>query len=182
MKKIDKLANIETNLKPGPGTCVVEISYQGDDGDDTVRIDGLAGRCVAYLEEGFLVADEEKWYFHDADGNLLATMPKADTGDCIRISGLGDFYYFDHSKQSGTPPDSSFLCLDVKGEKIQKSSFIGMSPLELFAADDPILEGEDGEFDEEGSRWSELKEMNKKIMEASLKAEAMHDGGPGEKR
>lgn len=182
MKKIDKLANIQTNLKPGAGTFMVEISYQGDDEDNTTLVDGLPGRCVAYLEEGFLVEDEEKWYFHDVDGNLLATKPKADTGDRLRVSGLGNFYFFDQSKQCGTDPASQLLCLNVKGDRIQVpwSSFIGMSPKELFAADDPILEGEEGEFDEEGSRWSEVKEMNEKVLAASLKAQAQRDGTTGE--
>ena len=181
MKKIDTLANTGMDLKSGKRTFVVEISYQGDDEYVTKEVGGLSGRCIAYLEKGFLVGDGEKWYFHDAGGNLLATTPKTDLGECIQISVLGDFYVFAKSKRCGSSPASGIQCVNVRGERIQKAgSFMGMSPKELFAADDPILEHEDGEFEEEGSRWSELKEMNRRIATAYFEAEAKREGKTGE--
>lgn len=39
---------------------------------------GLNAPLVAYLEDGFLTGDHERWYFFNADGNLVKDMSKED--------------------------------------------------------------------------------------------------------
>lgn len=159
MKRIDKLANGGMVVKSGKWTFVVAITYQGDDG--TVEVGGLGGRCEAYLEEGFLVDDGEKWRFHDAEGKLVASVRKAALGECSQVSELGDFYVFQKPKNGGKFPGFRFLCVNAKGERIPEAG-LGMrvSPKALFAADDPVWEEGEGAVAEAGHRWSELKQRN----------------------
>ena len=175
MKRIDKLANGGMVVKSGKWTFVVAITYQGDDG--TVEVGGLGGRCVAYLEEGFLVDDGEKWRFHDAEGKLMASVRKAALGECSQVSELGDLYVFQKPKNGGKSPGFRFLCVNAKGERIPEAGLgMGVSPKALFAADDPVWEDGAGASDEEGHRWSELKRRNASRQAASEGNESTHAG------
>lgn len=167
MKRIDKLANGGMVVKSGKWTFVATITYQGDGGP--VEVGGLGGRCVAYLEEGFLVEDGEKWRFHDAEGKLVASARKAALGECPLVSGMGDFYVFQKPKNGGKSPGFRFLRVDAKGERIPEAGLgMGVSPKALFAATDPVWEDGAGASDDAGHRWSELKQRNMSRQGASV--------------
>ena len=179
MKRIDKLANGGMVVKSGKWTFVVAITYQGDDG--TVEVDGLGGRCEAYLEAGFLVDDGEKWRFHDAEGKLVASVRKAALGKCPLVSGMGDFYVFQKPKNGGKSPGFRLLCVNAKGERIPEAGLgMGVSPKALFAASDPVWEDGAGASDEAGHRWSELKQRNESRPSASAGNEGKRAGNAGE--
>ena len=179
MKKIDKLANAGLVVKSGKWTFVVAITYQ--DEDEPVEVGGLGGRCEAYLEEGFLVDDGEKWRFHDAEGKLVASVRKAALGECSEVSELGDFYVFQKPKNGGKSPGFRLLCVNAKGERIPEAG-LGMrvSPRALFAADDPVWEDGEGAPGEAGHRWSELKRRNGSRPAASAGDEGKSTGNAGE--
>ena len=178
MKKIETLSNIGIT-HAGDRSHAVIVSYQTED-DDVAIIRDLPGICVAYLEMGFLVDDDDKWHFYDTEGKLVASALKADIGGCTEVSVLGDHYVFDKTPELRTfnggklAPDVDVLCIDAKGQRLPypTEKHICISPMDLFPAgdyarqDDDLLDDEEEEdFDEEATGWSERKKSYKRVLE-----------------
>ena len=173
-KKIDFIAK-ELVMVPGKGwTHAVMITYQGGDNDEGVFVKDLPGPCVSYLETGFLVCDESKWYFYDVDGKLVKTELKVELGECVQVSGMGDFYLFDRTKElkflhgGKFTPDVDVVCINESGRQLPFSNFrIGVSNEELFLTEDD----EDYGHPFAGHSWIVTKNQTQCIIAAQQKCE-----------
>ena len=131
------------------------------------------GDGFCYLETGFLVGDESKWYFYNVDGKLVKTELKAELGECVQVSGMGDFYLFDRTKElrflngGEFTPDVDVVCVDGEGCRLPYSNFrigisnIGISNEELF------LEEDGDEYYENplvGPSWVEFKKRTQLVI------------------
>jgi len=140
MKKIDTLMNVDGDSTRERCLCALLIRYQGEDEDvEETEVTNLPGVCEWYLEDGFLIGDDSKWYFYDATGTLVTSREKRELGECVEISALGDFYIFDRSKDlnfmhgGNFTPDVDVLCIDANGRQVPFSNFrIGMPNDDLF--------------------------------------------------
>jgi len=71
----------------------------------------LNSALIAYIDDGFLTEDDDKWYFFDSEHNLVKAVAKTDLGDCwgigcfapkTEIENLSaDFYIFEKIVEDG---------------------------------------------------------------------------------
>lgn len=173
-KKIDFIGKIGVSISGKGRTHAVMITYQGEDDDEGKIVRDLPGPCVSYLETGFLVCDERKWYFYNVDGTLVKTELKAELGECVQVSGMGDFYLFDRTKElrflngGEFSADVDVLCVDGEGSRFPYSNFrVGISNEELFVEED-----DDEYFENPLScpSWVELKKQTQRVLAAQQKS------------
>jgi len=124
MKEIEKVSRgapigITTPFRKRRVTYLISIQYR----DGTDKTVWLESRCVGFVRNGFLSKKKRDWLFYDAEGELVATRPAKEIGQCAKI-GMGEgqdeaFYFF-------AKPDGSPLALDAKGKELGLSSmFVG---------------------------------------------------------
>ena len=162
VKKIDFVVNIGVTTSGNGRTSAVMINYQGEDEGEGKFVKDLPGPCYSYLEIGFLVGDESKWYFYNVNGGLVKTESKSKLGECVQVSGMGDFYLFDRTKElkffngGKFTPDVEVVCINESGQQLPFSNFrIGISNDELFVLD---------EDQEDGPSWVEFKERTQRVI------------------
>lgn len=161
-KRIDFIANVGVTTSVKGRINAVMITYQGKDEDEGKFVEDLPGPCVSYLETGFLVGDESKWYFYNVDGELIKTELKAKFGECVEVSGMGDFYLFDRTTElkflngGKFTPDVDVVCINESGQQLPFSNFrIGVSNEDLFLSEDD----EDYGHPFAGHSWIATKEQ-----------------------
>lgn len=120
MKEIEKVSRgspigINNPMRKRRVMYLVTIQYR----DGTERTVSLVSRCVGFLREGFLSKKGRDWRFFDSDGELAATRPAKEIGQCEEIGVCAGreegFYLFQR-------PDGTPLAFDAKGKGIALSA------------------------------------------------------------
>ena len=120
---------LETKQPERKIVYMAEVTWQDDSEEDSEEtLYPIKGALTAYIEDGFLAGDDDKWYFYDIEGNLVKEVAKDELGDCTEIGGFVtgkeeaeiNLYIFEKAGNNGGEMIRSHV--QANGEKIQLSS------------------------------------------------------------
>ena len=171
------------------GCVFAEVTWNDDSKESAYA---CIGRLVAYIEDGFLTADDKKWYFYNISGDIEKEIPKEELGECTEIGCMSskdseedpeiNLYFFD--KAIDNESKKTRVYVNANGEIVrpeaEKVIILGMPIDQLINYDnDDWDEDNDWEDDddneEEDDDWDDDDETPT-CMELSRLKEAFKNG------
>ncbi len=177
MKKIEFVEPLEFGVTTIPSKgdierkkCFFAQVTWDDDSEESVY--PATGHLVAYIENGFLAADAEKWYFYNVAGNIEKEIAKEELGECTEIGCMFskdckeepeiNLYFFE--KAAGNESKSTRVYVKANGDILQPPShpgaeivILGMPVDQLINYNDEDWEDED-DNEEENDDWEDEDE------------------------
>ncbi len=149
--------------------CVWADITWNDDSEESAY--ACIGRLVAYIEDGFLTTDDEKWYFYNLNGDIEKEIPKEELGECTEIGCMSskdckeepaiNLYFFD--KTIDNESKKSRIYVNANGEIVRPNTdkvlILGLPIDQLINydnwEDDDDWDDDDDNEEEEDDDWED---------------------------